>query len=46
MDDESRRLVDDEQALVLVGDDEIELLGLEGRLAPLGQVERDHLVSL
>ena len=41
MDDESRRLVDDEQALVLVGDDEIELLGLERRLAPLGQVERD-----
>ena len=39
MHDDARRLVDDEQVLVLVGDAQVELLGLEARRAPLRQLE-------
>jgi hypothetical protein len=39
MDDEARRLVHDEQVLVLVGDAQVELLGLETRRAPFRKLD-------
>jgi hypothetical protein len=46
MDDDARRLVDDEQVLVLVCDPEVHRLGLERRLGPLGKLDLDLLPAL
>jgi hypothetical protein len=43
VDDDTRRLVDDEQVVVLVRDPKLELLGLERRLLERGQLDLDLL---
>src|SRR5881397_819794 len=43
VDDDPGRLVDDEQVLVFISDAEVEVLGLELRLAPLGEGELETL---
>jgi len=46
MDDDPGRLVDDEQVLVLVGDPQLALLGLEGDVVPLLDVHFQQLSAL
>ncbi len=45
VDDDARRLVDDEQVLVLPGDAEVDVLCLELRLRPLGRLELELLAA-
>jgi hypothetical protein len=46
MDDHPGRLVDDEQVLVVVGDPELALLGLESVLVAFGDVDLDAFSAL